>query len=346
MRIHKILGVISEEFQRCSVVTIVNPDQYRYEHKAAALCVIDVVSRSMEYLADHLFRLSEMENLGTLHAEGVEEVETFWRSADKYIAESGVSLMESVDCYNKMIKKPGFLEQFDILQGTSVSSHSLAEFADALALEERGPSERIFLVPYQRHHNFTGREEVLYELREQLIDESPKEYNHRIALFGIGGVGKTQIAVEYVYRFKSSYKYIFWIPAVDQLSVLNGFQRVAKIIGIDGLKSEDISEVMELVFSWLQRQQSWLLVFDGLDDISAVNGLLPENGPDRHTLITTRNPRVQGLPAVGLEVPPLRHDESVALLYNLSHIPISLEPHEQEAVHEIVTELGPFAVGN
>jgi hypothetical protein len=186
----------------------------------------------------------------------------------------------------------------------------------------------------------------LHELRRQLLDESPREFSHRIALYGMGGVGKTQVAVEYVYRFKSEYKYIFWIPSTDQLSVLNGFQRVAQKIGIGGSTSEAVSEVMELVFAWLKSQQNWLLVFDGLDEISVVNGLLPDNGRDKHTLITTRNPRVWSLPAVGLEVPTLRHDESVELLYTLSQVPISLEPLEQSAVHAIVTELGhlPLAI--
>jgi tetratricopeptide (TPR) repeat protein len=162
----------------------------------------------------------------------------------------------------------------------------------------------------------------------------------------MGGVGKTQVAVEYVYRFRSNYENIFWIPSADQLSVLNGFQRVAQTIGIGGSTGEVVSEVMELVFAWLKSKQRWLLVFDGLDEISVVNGLLPDNGPDRHTLITTRNPRVWSLPAVGLEVPPLQLGESIDLFYTLSQVPISLEPVEQSALHEIVTQLGhlPLAI--
>ena len=89
----------------------------------------------------------------------------------------------------------------------------------------------------------------------------------------MGGVGKTQCAIEYVYAFASDYERIYWITAVDQASLLSGYQRIAKAAALPNLQQATPSEVAEIVISWLKREQSWLLVFDNLDDIEVINGL-------------------------------------------------------------------------
>jgi len=64
-------------------------------------------------------------------------------------------------------------------------------------------------VPYERNPFFSGRDEVLGTLFLELKENQPNRYNHRIALYGLGGVGKTQIVLEYTYRHRSDYAYIF-----------------------------------------------------------------------------------------------------------------------------------------
>src|SRR5215471_11970106 len=73
--------------------------------------------------------------------------------------------------------------------------------------------KHLFHVPYERNPFFTGREELFREIRHKMDDNQLKGYKHRIALYGLGGVGKTQITLEYCFRYKDDYDYIFWLSA-------------------------------------------------------------------------------------------------------------------------------------
>jgi len=57
------------------------------------------------------------------------------------------------------------------------------------------------MVPYEQNQSFTGRDRFLEELHNQLQNPSTDQYCGRIALFGLGGIGKTQVTLEYVYRY-------------------------------------------------------------------------------------------------------------------------------------------------
>jgi Cdc6-like AAA superfamily ATPase len=71
------------------------------------------------------------------------------------------------------------------------------------------------MIPYDRNPYFLGRDGLLRQLRQKLQETNPREYNHRIAIYGMGGVGKTQLAIEYVYRYEKDYDNIYWISAFD-----------------------------------------------------------------------------------------------------------------------------------
>ena len=207
--------------------------------------------------------------------------------------------------------------------------------------------EKFFLVPYQRNPYLTGRDQLLSQLRMNLTEVTEGKFNHRVALFGMGGVGKTQIALEYVYLYREAYESVFWLSGVDQASLLSGFQEVAQITGC----SEPLDEVSPLqiaqpVLEWLQAQRSWLVVIDNVDDISVVNGVLPDRGPNKHIILTTRNPNVMGIPAEGLEVPPLSLDESLELLMSRSRVDMGTDPQTLSLAADIVKELGylPLAI--
>ena len=180
-------------------------------------------------------------------------------------------------------------------------------------------------------------------LRKRLFDQAPKKYNHRIALYGMGGIGKTQTALEYVYTNRDSYERIYWITAVDQASLLSGYQKIAIKAGLKSLLNLKPVEIAEGVLSWLRQEQSWLLVIDNLDDINVVAGFLPQNGPHQHTLITTRNPNSAGIPAEGLEVPLLDPADSIDLLSTLSNIAIIANSPESEQADQIVRGIRIFA---
>ena len=202
-----------------------------------------------------------------------------------------------------------------------------------------------FVVPLERNPRFTGRKQFLETIKERIFDQVPKKYNHRIALYGMGGIGKTQTALEYVYTNRASYERIYWITAVDQASLLSGYQKIAIKAGLKSLLNLKPVEIAEGVLSWLRQKQSWLLVIDNLDDINVAAGFLPENGEHQHTLITTRNPNSTGIPAEGLEVPLLDPEDSVDLLSTLSNISLTTNSPQSTQASQIVQELGYLPLG-
>jgi tetratricopeptide (TPR) repeat protein len=161
----------------------------------------------------------------------------------------------------------------------------------------------------------------------------------------MGGIGKTQMAIEYVYAHRNSYERIFWITAVDQASLLSGYQKIAMKAGLRSVLNLGPVETAEAVVTWLHQKRDWLLVIDNLDDITVITGFLPRNGPNQHTLITTRDPNSVGIPAEGLEVPLLDATDSVDLLYSLSRIDNIVNSPESLHASQIVEELGYLPLG-
>jgi tetratricopeptide (TPR) repeat protein len=202
----------------------------------------------------------------------------------------------------------------------------------------------IFSVTYARNPFFSGRDAFLGVLTQELAAQKPRQYNHRIALYGLGGVGKTQVALEYAYRHQSDYMYVFWVSAVDQTQILSGFANIARLTGCASSLT-GAEGVAKAVLRWLRDTEDWLLILDNLDDITVANGYLPDANGAGHTLITTRNKNSDGIPANGLEVREM--DSANAIQFLLDRVGI-VEPTEEirKEGREIVKELGylPLAI--
>src|SRR5271154_397741 len=84
------------------------------------------------------------------------------------------------------------------------------------------------VIPYVHNPHFTGREKFLKTLREKLCGQEAKPHKHRVALYGMGGIGKTQVAIQYVYSYRDFYDRIYWIRAVDRTSLLQGYEDINK----------------------------------------------------------------------------------------------------------------------
>src|SRR5579859_3177527 len=210
------------------------------------------------------------------------------------------------------------------------------------------------MVRYERNQQFAGRHYFLAELHKKF--QTPSTEVYRIALFGLGGIGKTQIALEYVYRYQLPYQRIYWISADIQASLLDGYQKIAEQAKLQVSHLSTAVEVAERVISWLEQEESWLLVVDNVDDFKVLSMaenrhskflLLPSTGHSgRHTLITTRNRFADGIPAQGMEVSKFKPEESLELLYKSSKTTPSLDSTEDQAAVKIVEDLDhlPLAI--
>jgi tetratricopeptide (TPR) repeat protein len=137
-------------------------------------------------------------------------------------------------------------------------------------LEEKQESPSIqgsWIVAFERNPHFTGRESQLVQLEEKLL---AKDHTTKIAIAGLGGVGKTQLVLELLYRTK--YKHanysIIWIPATNIESLNQAYLDTARQLEISGWEDQT-ADVKKLVQEHLSKDSAgqWLLVFDNADDM-------------------------------------------------------------------------------
>ncbi|HEX6471377.1 MAG TPA: FxSxx-COOH system tetratricopeptide repeat protein [Streptosporangiaceae bacterium] len=161
-----------------------------------------------------------------------------------------------------------------------------------------------------RNATFTGRGAALEQLRDQLLRRGQSVVVPQ-ALYGLGGVGKTQVALEYAHRFRTDYDVVWWISAEFKERVNSSLAELAGKLGIS--IGESVADAAAAARDALRRgtpYPRWLLIFDNADDPAELTDELPENG---HVLITSRN-QAWSQVAAPLEIDVFKEEESIAHL--------------------------------
>ncbi|GGK87496.1 hypothetical protein Ppa06_52070 [Planomonospora parontospora subsp. parontospora] len=156
------------------------------------------------------------------------------------------------------------------------------------AVPERSPEVWEKVPP--RNRNFTGREELLTRLRRGISTVTAVVPQPQ-ALQGLGGVGKTHLAIEYAWRYRSHYDLVWWIPADQRVLVPSALAMMAPHLGLPSAATTGVEEAAEAVRRALQSGEPyrrWLLIFDNAEDPARIEEFIPL-GPG-HVLITSRNP--------------------------------------------------------
>lgn len=144
----------------------------------------------------------------------------------------------------------------------------------------------------QRNRHFTGREDLLHRLHETISSGVAAVVPQPYALQGIGGVGKTQLAIEYAWRYRSEYDIIWWIPADQPVLVRSSLATLATRLGLASAAVAGIDDAVAAVLDALRRGEPydrWLLIFDNADQPEELNEFIPRD--PGHALITSRDNR-------------------------------------------------------
>ena len=144
----------------------------------------------------------------------------------------------------------------------------------------------VWNVPFSRNLDFIGRERPLARVRELLGSEGAAP--SAVAVTGLGGSGKTQLAIEFAYRFQSDYDVVGWIRGEDPATCADDFALLASALAPE-MHGAEAGDATEAVRRWLGHNARWLLVFDGVQGPEDVRPYLPHGGFG-HVLITSRNP--------------------------------------------------------
>jgi hypothetical protein len=160
---------------------------------------------------------------------------------------------------------------------------------------------------------FTGREDVLTQIQEALAAQG------RAALSGLGGVGKTQTAVEYAHRHLEEYDPVFWAAAASREALLSSYVTIAGLLKLSEADSQEQMLAVEAVKRWLSSNQGWLLILDNADDLGVARTFLPL-GKKGHVILTTRA-QAAGATARRVEIQEMGTEEgALFLLRRAKHI--------------------------
>ncbi|GGQ01906.1 ATP-binding protein [Streptomyces pseudogriseolus] len=140
----------------------------------------------------------------------------------------------------------------------------------------------------RRNPDFAGRETEIARLRESLVEGSKSVPQ---VLHGMGGVGKSQLVLEYAHRFAGQYDLVWWIDAEQPAEIPVRYSELADRLGI--AKPDAGAEAnARALLSHLDIRERWLLILDNAEDPAQIEPWLAQ-GPG-HTLITSRNPNWVG----------------------------------------------------
>ena len=187
-----------------------------------------------------------------------------------------------------------------------------------------------------KNPHFVGRDEMLDQLRSLLINRSQTAVLLPRALYGLGGVGKTQLPTEYVHRFRDDYDLVWWIAAEDPAEIRRSLVELAAELQVT--TTTDTAETIRRVQERLADRspyEHWLLVFDNVGEPAVVASLVPESRGG-HVLITTRD-RDWAEQGRAVEIGKFDRSESIALLRERSRI-------SENDANEIAERLGDLPI--
>ena len=145
----------------------------------------------------------------------------------------------------------------------------------------------IWNIPYSLDQYFTGRDIILKDIYNAFHDEKLPTYSLPLAITGLGGIGKTQTAVQYAYLHQAEYSIVLWVRADRPETLLSDFVTIAGLLGLIGKDASEQNLAVNAVKHWMELHAGWLLILDNADDLALVKNFLPS--PNRgHILLTTR----------------------------------------------------------
>ncbi len=198
-------------------------------------------------------------------------------------------------------------------------------------------------VPYPRNPFFTGREDLLMQLSTALKSGSATASTQPQAISGLGGIGKTQLALEYAYQFHTDYQAVFWVRADTRENLIADFVSIARLLKLPEQDAQEQLLAVAAVKEWLRTRGQWLLILDNADSLQLVRDFLPP-AFGGHLLLTTR---AQSMGRLAHSLPVEKLEPPVGALFVLQRAGIlppsatweQAAPSEREAALAIVREM-------
>ncbi|GLV54292.1 hypothetical protein KDH_11400 [Dictyobacter sp. S3.2.2.5] len=165
-----------------------------------------------------------------------------------------------------------------------------------------------------------------------------------LALTGLSGIGKTQIAIEYAYRVcgQGQSPHVLWINAANEGTILTSFVTIAHLLSMDLTPYERKPDalVADVLCCVEQKCEPWLMIIDNADNLELIQAYLPHSGNGR-LLLTTQVTAV-GMLALPIEVDCMEVEDGIRFLLHRARRLDTASPDEVAAARQIVLTLGQF----
>lgn len=211
-----------------------------------------------------------------------------------------------------------------------------------------------YLNQTERNRSFVERREVQSQIDQVFLAEN--DGISSFALCGLGGIGKTQLAMDYALSRKDKFDAILWVLADTPIKIANSFDGIAKALClVEPYENGDLAASRDLVLEWLTRPRkmpaqpdagaaaasqgaeqmmtgshrrrhggdkraNWLLILDNVRDLGLVDKYWPRHSRGKHRsciLVTSRKALAKTELAMdGIDLPPMSTEECAKLLQN------------------------------
>ncbi|KAI0399616.1 hypothetical protein F4802DRAFT_29064 [Xylaria palmicola] len=212
----------------------------------------------------------------------------------------------------------------------------LAKLTEATQLFARSTINRYYAVPVEAPHTYTERAGLSEELAQKLrIQHENTSVKHAVTLHGLGGAGKSQLALNYAEKHRDQYNPILWIDATDEEAARSSFRRCGTELGlseehVDKQESVLTDPRVQAVLRWLRNRteadDEWLVIVDNADDLRwGLQKIMPK-GKRGSVLVTSRDEQsVMLMPKAceKIRVGPMSPEEGTTLL--LHHLRLDAE---------------------
>lgn len=186
-------------------------------------------------------------------------------------------------------------------------------------------------IPHWPNHCFTDREALLTSVRDYFTASQTLQQTRILVLNGLAGIGKTQIAVKYVYNYKKEYQTVLWLKAASPRLLGAEIVSRAERLSLSEQDQTDEQRRFAALRRWLQEHDNWLLVLDNLEEVELISQIVPPL-KDGHVILTTTT-QATGPQVYTISVVQMTTDDGA--LFLLRRAKIIGKQDEQEATSEI-----------
>lgn len=212
--------------------------------------------------------------------------------------------------------------------------------ADICRVPQKG-RQPLYEVPFSASPTFTGRSQILTDIR--LYFQSPlKGTPRRLGIWGLVGIGKTQIALTYAWmHFEQCQASVFWINARSNATIITDIVRLCDVCHLTAKSDDEKVSAFKKFLSVDSPEDEWLLIFDNADDLGKANlAQYFPMGRRGNILVTSRDRNVEGqVVDQAIEIPVMDVKDARSLLVTRGSLG-KLSDEEEAIVHDIITDLG------